>query len=184
MVDHPLAAMIATSPASVALAGPAAARLSAYLIACGLPATTAATRAAELLARSRAAGGEPDAALPAAFDQLDQWSAALAERPGGDVPRRHRARMLLAQAAARWPEDFVAGSAPEDLRRAVAAVTLEATPDFRPSVMSPQPLDLGPLSEVANETWRTFDKWPVLRVLAVWTLFLLLLGVVFYVVRF
>jgi hypothetical protein len=57
-------------------------------------------------------------------------------------------------------------------------------PPLRQTSMLPQPLDLGPVSEVADETWRTFDKWPFLRGITIWVLFLLLLSAVFYVVRF
>jgi hypothetical protein len=57
-------------------------------------------------------------------------------------------------------------------------------PALQPSSMTPQPLDLGPVSEVADGTWRTFDKWPFLRGITIWVLFLSLLCAVFYVVRF
>jgi hypothetical protein len=63
-------------------------------------------------------------------------------------------------------------------------VQLQPVPDLHQTAMTPQPLDLGPLSEVADETWRTFDKWPVLRGIAMWTLFLLLLAAALFTVRF
>ena len=92
--------------------------------------------------------------------------------------------MLLAQAPARWPDCFLHPSPPPELTAAVQTVVLETKRPLRQTGMTPQPIDLGPVSEVADETWKTFDKWPVLRGLSVWLLFALLLAAVFYVVRF
>lgn len=151
----------------------------AYLQACGLP-RDAALR--------WATSAENTPSLSALIQSLDQWADSL-PTPAGPAapvppPLRHRAALLLARVPARWPEFFLAASPPPELRHAVDRVTLAPTPGLSQTTMTPQPLNLGALSEVADETWRTFDKWPFLRGLTIWTLFLLLLGVVFYTVRF
>jgi hypothetical protein len=121
-------------------------------------------------------------------EDLDAWAASLvAVRPDeGELPHRARGRaqLLLARALARWPGCFLHPAPPPGLAGAVQAVALQATRSTRQTSMTPQPIDLGPISEVADETWKTFDKWPVLRGLTLWLLFSLLLVTVFYVVRF
>ena len=120
--------------------------------------------------------------------RLDAWSSALLPTGSdhGIVQQRARARaqLLLARIPARWPGEFLRTPAPPEVAAAVAAIPLEARRPLRQTGMAPQPIDLGPVSEVADETWRTFDTWPVLRGLTVWLLFSLLLASVFYVVRF
>jgi hypothetical protein len=121
-------------------------------------------------------------------DRLDEWAASLLPAGPDESFRHHRARgraqLLLARAPARWPGHFLGSSPPPELTAAVQSVVLEAKRPLRQTRMTPQPIDLGPVSDVADETWKTFDKWPVLRGLTVWLLFSLLLASVFYVVRF
>ncbi len=185
--------MISPPPSSRVVAADAPRKSTAYLLACGLP----PARAAALSALVATASAPRDATrslkdsrsdLSAVLEVIDRWSVELLPGAPGESPeftaRRARARMLLAQVPVRWPDCFLAAPAPDGVRAAVERVTLEAAPGLRQTTMTPQPLDLGPLSDVADETWRTFDKWPVLRGLTMWTLFFLLLGVVFYTVRF
>lgn len=42
--------------------------------------------------------------------------------------------------------------------------------------MTPRPLDFGPIANVADEAWRTFRRWPILRAVVVWLLFIGLLA--------
>ncbi len=165
-----------------------------YLRACGLqPADAERLGAAQIEAwPEKGAGGmPPDIAgriVAQTMDRIDDWAARVV--PGaGAAPvatrARTRARIYLGGLPARWPGLFLNDcQPPAELARALAAVPLLPTPELHQTSMVPQPLDLGPVSEVADETWRTFDKWPVLRGLTMWTLFLLLLGTVFYAVRF
>lgn len=160
-----------------------------YLAACGLPPAQAAalarTHARDIADRHL----PPEAGLAAVHDRLDRWAA-----PYGTTYRdeslalraaRGRARILAADLPRRWPAAFLAPVLPLAARAAISSVPLHATPDLRDTTsMVPQPLDLGPVSEMAEGTWRTFDKWPVLRGVTIWLLFFSLLAGVLYTVRF
>jgi hypothetical protein len=149
-------------------------RTAAYLRLCGLD--------------PLAAGELAHHSLDEIQGRLDEWATSLVPAKPDESPAQHQARaraqLLLARAPARWPGDFLRTPPPPDLAAAVQAAVVEAKRPLRQTSMAPQPIDLGPVSEVADETWKTFDKWPVLRGLTTWLLFSLLLGAVFYVVRF
>jgi hypothetical protein len=49
--------------------------------------------------------------------------------------------------------------------------------------MGARPIDLGPMSDAAGSTWRTFDKLPVLRALATWAVYIAVLTLAFFAVR-
>lgn len=154
---------------------PASARRThAYLRLCGLEP-----------AASGELAGQPVEKIQ---DDLEAWAAALGLVAAGEGAVRQkahaRAQMLLASVPARWPGHFLQIPPPAELADAAQAVILQPTRPLRQTNMAPEPIDLGPVSEVAQETWRTFDTWPVLRGLTIWLLFTLLLGAVFYVVRF
>ncbi len=149
-------------------------RAAAYLSLCGL----APDRAGPLRSRS----------VAEIQSQLDQWAATLVPALPGEIPSQREARgrtqLLLAQVPTRWPDQLLRQPPAPDVAAAVAAAALPAKRPRRQTSMTPQPIDLGPVSEVAHETWKTFDKWPMLRGLTLWLLFSLLLASVFYVVRF
>ena len=161
-------------------------RAVAYLTACGLPAAKATECATSFAAHPRPtdAGTDP---TPEIVDAIEDWALTL---PANTPPElsaqglaRSRARMLLVGLPA-CPAGLCHSALPPGLAEALARVNLQAAPDLHPTAMTPQPLDLGPLSDVADETWRTFDKWPVLRGVAMWALFLALLAAVLVTVRF
>jgi len=77
------------------------------------------------------------------------------------------------------PEDTPAGLADQ-----IRNTYMEAGPDLAFTNMAPRPIDLGPVSEIADETWRTFAKWPLLRATLLWSLLAGLLGLSFYITRF
>jgi hypothetical protein len=166
--------------------GAGAGRAVAYLVACGL----APAKAEECAASFAAHPQPPDAPLdPTAeiVDALDDWGLTLPADGEPDLTSegtaRSRARLLLVGLPACRP-GLCHGTLPPGLAAALARTHLQAVPDLHQTSMTPQPLDLGPLSEVADETWRTFDKWPALRGLAIWTLFLALLAAVLVTIRF
>jgi hypothetical protein len=152
----------------------ATARAAAYLRLCGLAPPDA--------------GRLADCSIDELQRRLDAWAMELVPAQPGESSlqqaARGRAQLLLARVPARWPAQFLGPSPPPELTAAVQAVTLEPRRPLRQAAMVPQDLDLGPVSDVAQETWRTFDKWPVLRGLTLWLLFCLLLASVFIVVRF
>jgi len=61
--------------------------------------------------------------------------------------------------------------------------SIKAGPDLAISNMVPRPIDLGPISEAAGETLERFERYPLLRTLALWALFVAVLGGIFYVTR-
>ena len=98
---------------------------------------------------------------------------------------RGRAAMHLANLSERWPECFLDyRQAPPELVRDLRATYLEAGPDLAFSNMAMRPMDLGRVPSAAGNVWRTFDKWPLLGGLIVWSLFIALLGAAFYVTRY
>ncbi len=166
--------------------GADASKAVAYLIACGLPAAKAEECAASFAAHPQ----PPDAPLdPTAeiVDSLDDWAMTLPNDEEPDLSpegvARARARLLLV-GLPHCPPGLCHGALPPGLPEAIARAHLQDAPDLRQTSMTPQPLDLGPLTEVADETWRTFDKWPVLRGVAIWTLFVGLLVAVLVTIRF
>lgn len=133
----------------------------------------------------------PPATLAAeeAVRQMDAWierqlGAVEAESPATRHARA-RAGLYLANVPERAPECFLDFKpAPPELIDDLRATYLQAGPDLEFVNMGPRPIDLGPISGMADGTWRTFDKWPVLRGLVLWGLFAGLLGVAFFTVRF
>jgi hypothetical protein len=98
---------------------------------------------------------------------------------------RGRAAVFFSDLPERWPVAFLGRNAPPpELGEQLRSTYLEAGPDFEFSSMVPRPIDLGPLSSVADETWRTFTKWPVLRGITLSALFVLTFGAAFYLVHF
>ncbi len=137
---------------------------------------------------------EPDRAPAslAAEEALLQMEAWIERRAGVDEheppARRHargRAGLYLADLPGRSPESFLDyRPMPPELAEELRATYLRAGPDLEFVNMGPRPIDLGPISGMADGTWRTFDKWPVLRGLVMWGLFLGLLVLAFVTVRF
>ncbi len=121
-------------------------------------------------------------------DDFDEWAKSLglitSNQPSVQPKALARAQVLLAKIPARWPRHFLQSPPTPEITAAAQAVQLQPVRPLRQTNMAPQPIDLGPVADVAHETWRTFDTWPVLRGLTTWVLFALLLIAVFYVVRF
>jgi len=133
----------------------------------------------------------PPASLAAeeAVRQMEAWIALhVGAGEGESLARsyaRGRAGLYLVDLPGRAPESFLGlRPLPPDLAGELRATYLEAGPDLEFANMGPRPIDLGPISGMADGTWRTFDKWPVLRGLVLWGLFFGLLVAGFMMVRF
>lgn len=133
----------------------------------------------------------PPATLAAeeAVRQMEAWIEHQVGSGEGESPARRYARgragLYLADLPGRAPECFLGlRPLPEGLAGELRATYLEAGPDLEFANMGPRPIDLGPISGMADGTWRTFDKWPVLRGLVMWGLFFGLLVLGFMMVRF
>ena len=75
----------------------------------------------------------------------------------------------------RWQEQFLRpGPWPQEFISAMRETYFRAGPDFQLSKMAPRPLDLGPITTLTN-----LGRLPYFKMTLVWTLFALLLVVVF-----
>jgi hypothetical protein len=170
-------------------------RVRAYLSAHGVPAARVEEMTGQVLrfARERHAA-HPDLppveiAADAAMLLIDGWIQTIVGLdPSESAGRRlahERAAVHLADLPTRWPDQFLRDEPPpEEMRRELRTTYVEAGPDLEFSNMTPRAIELGPVSEVADTTWRTFDKWPFLRGVATWLLYLGALAAAFYAVRF
>lgn len=176
-------------------AAEAAERVENYLRAFRVPAARRAELVPAILeAAERRHAETPEADLTAlAMDEamalIDAWIDRFVPHEKHEGPARRlahgRAALHLAALPQRWPGQFLAGTEPPAvLIERLRAAYLEAAPEVELGNMVPRPMDLGLMSEMADSTWRTFDKWPVLRGLLLWGLFVGLLAAAFYLVRF
>ena len=170
-------------------------RVRAYLSAHGVPASRLEELTEQVLrfARERRAAQNEhhpvEIAADAAMLLIDGWiQMHVGLDPAETEGRRfahERAAVHLADLPQRWPEHFLRDAEPPDeMLRELRATYVEAGPDLEFSNMMPRPMDLGLVSDVADNTWRTFDKWPFLRGVATWLIYLGLLAAAFYAVRY
>lgn len=127
------------------------------------------------------AGEEPlQIAMRIANERIAQWFDTILgdETPSGErISVRGRLALAMADVPGRWPHYFLrAEPPPPELVQAMRAAYLEAGPELQFSNMAPRPIDLGPIANVAGETWRTFKRWPLLRAITGWLILLGLLA--------
>lgn len=115
------------------------------------------------LAPLAAAMNEANARLGAWFTQLLGEEFGRRQRLGP----RGRLALVLAEVSQRWPQHFLdVETAPPEMIEAMRASYIEVGPEMRFTNMAPRPIDLGPIANVAGETWDTFRRRPWLRVMA------------------
>jgi hypothetical protein len=118
---------------------------------------------------------------------MDEWFGEILgakDQPHERIAIAGRVALLVSDGAQKWPYAFLdTQSVPADFARAMHASSVEAGPDMNVSRMVPRPIDLGAISEAAGETLERFEKWPVLRTLALWALFLAALMAIFLMTR-
>jgi hypothetical protein len=128
------------------------------------------------------AGVDPVAlAMREAERRTTAWFASVlgdaADPEDERLGTRGRIALVMADVPARWPQHFLASAPPPpELVEAMRAAYLEAGPELELTRMVPRPLDFGPIANVADEAWKTFKRWPVLRAVAGWTFFIGLLA--------
>lgn len=155
-----------------------------------LHALTARVIEAAAARHAREPGRAPIAlAAEEAVRQMEAWierhDGADENEPPARRQARGRAGVFLVDLPGRSPASFLDyRPMPRDLAEELRATYLRAGPDLEFANMGPRPIDLGPISGMADGTWRTFDTWPVLRGLVVWGLFLGLLVLAFVTLRF
>lgn len=122
-----------------------------------------------------------------AAEEMDQvvteWFAAVLERiPTGMehvLNTRGRLALLLVDLPGKWQDQFLRpGPWPEEFVKAMQEAYLRAGPDFQISQMTPRPLDLGPITTLTN-----LGKLPFRKMAAIWIIFLIVLGILFWLTR-
>lgn len=143
----------------------------------------------EVIEAARAAalpGSDPVAlAMREAEQRTNAWFArVLGDAADPDDERlgtRGRIALVLCDVPARWPQHFLADApTPPELIEAMRAAYIEAGPEIEITSMFPRPMDFGPIANVADEAWKTFARWPLLRAALGWLLFVGLLAAVWF----
>ncbi len=118
---------------------------------------------------------------------MNGWfSEVLGERnqPGERTVINGRLALLLSDGAQKWPYAFLdEDNIPAEFSQAMQAGSIQAGPDLAVSSMVPRPIELGAISEAAGETLERFEKWPLLRALFLWAIFLAALALIFRATR-
>jgi hypothetical protein len=132
----------------------------------------------------RRAPAEPNvSATQLAAEEMDrivtEWFSEVLQSPptkaDNTLSTRGRLALLLADMPGKWQDQFLRpGPWPEEFTGAMRETFLRAGPDFQLSKMTPRPLDLGPITTLTN-----LGRFPYFRMVLVWTLFALLLILVF-----
>jgi hypothetical protein len=133
----------------------------------------------------RRAPAEPNvSATQLAAEEMDrivtEWFSEVLQSPptkaDNTLSTRGRLALLLADMPGKWQDQFLRpGPWPQEFSSAMRETFLRAGPDFQLSKMTPRPLDLGPIM-----TLTSLGRLPYFRMVLVWTLFALLLVVVFW----
>ena len=112
---------------------------------------------------------------------VTEWFAEVLQSPltkaDQTLSTRGRLALLLADMPGKWQDQFLRpGPWPKEFVSAMRENFLRAGPDFQVSKMTPRPLDLGPMTTITN-----LGKIPYFGMIFVWTVFALLLILIFIV---
>lgn len=118
---------------------------------------------------------------------MDEWFGEMLgakDMPHDRIAIAGRVALLLSEGAEKWPYAFLdSQAAPPEFTAAMQASSMQAGPDMAVSSMVPRDIDLGPITEAAGETLERIEKWPLLRTLVLWAVFLAALLGIFYATR-
>jgi len=118
---------------------------------------------------------------------MDSWFGKVLVQDGAPHERiaiEGRVALLLSDGSQKWPYAFLdEQNIPAEFAAALRASSIQAGPDMVVSSMVPRPIDLGPITEAAGETLERFEKWPILRTLLLWLVFVAVLSGLFYATR-
>ena len=118
---------------------------------------------------------------------MDRWFGEVLgdqERPHDRIAIDGRVALLLCDGPQKWPYAFLdEEKVPGEFAQAMQESFIQAGPDLAVSAMVPRPIDLGLISEAAGETLERFERYPLLRTLFLWAVFLGGLAVFFYATR-
>jgi hypothetical protein len=118
---------------------------------------------------------------------MDQWFAdvlAIKDQTHQRIAIDGRVAMLLCDGSLKWPYAFLdSQNIPADFSNAMRVNAIKAGPDMTVSSMVPRDIDLGALTEAAGDTLERMEKWPLLRLVLLWVLFLGALLGIFLITR-
>jgi hypothetical protein len=118
---------------------------------------------------------------------MDAWFADVLDdrgQPHDRIAVDGRVALLLCDGPQRWPQAFLdERQIPEEFAQAMRVSRIKAGPDLAVSSMVPRPIDLGAITEAAGETLERFERWPLLRTLLLWLLFIWALVAIFHATR-
>jgi hypothetical protein len=122
-----------------------------------------------------------------AEQMMDAWfGEVLGEKdlPHDRLAVTGRVALLLTDGPQKNPYAFLNDEqVPPEFARALQRSSIDAGPDLAVSSMVPRPIDLGPITEAAGETFERFEQWPLLRTVALWILFAAALAAIFHATR-
>jgi hypothetical protein len=118
---------------------------------------------------------------------MDAWFADVLDdrgQPHDRIAVDGRVALLLCDGPQRWPQAFLdERQIPEEFAQAMRVSRIKAGPDLAVSSMVPRPIDLGAITEAAGETLERFERWPLLRTLLLWLIFIWALVAIFQATR-
>lgn len=118
---------------------------------------------------------------------MDEWFGELLgdkNLPHERIAVEGRVALLLTEGVERWPYAFLdEKQVPPEFAEEMRRRSIQAGPDMTVTSMVPRPIELGALTEVAGQTFEQIEKWPILRVILLWALFLSVLALVFHATR-
>jgi hypothetical protein len=118
---------------------------------------------------------------------MDDWFGELLgdkALPHERIAVEGRVALHLSDGADRWPYAFLESKQiPEKFAQEMKHRSIQAGPDLAVSSMVPREIELGALTEVAGQTFEQIEKWPILKVILLWTLFIAMLAMVFRLTR-
>ena len=118
---------------------------------------------------------------------MDVWFGKLLEqtdRPHERIAIDGRVALLLCDGPQRWPYSVLdPDTIQPEFKKAMKDSSIKAGPDMAVSNMVPRPIDLGSIGEAAGETLEQFERYPLLRTLALWLIFAIVLAGIFYITR-
>lgn len=151
-------------------------RLIAYLTEMGVGGIEHRTRVAlRLLDRARTTVGDAhpvEHTMSVAQGELVAW---FGDALGSvDIPAHRKlawglVAWRMADGPTRWPDAMLEAAPSEEIKQALAGVSLRSSPDIEVSRMVSRGMDYGAMETLAQETWHQFAWAPLLRAAAIWT---------------
>ena len=118
---------------------------------------------------------------------MDGWFGELLghkDLPHERIAVEGRVALLMCDGVERWPYAFLdERQVPPEFAQEMQRRSIQAGPDMTVTSMVPRQIELGTLTEVAGQTFERIERWPILRVTLLWTLFISVLGLVFFATR-